>query len=752
MNRSAAHLLAVLALGASSFASTATARADDVDARVEALVATMSLDQKLAQLTVHVNSEAFEIDLVRRGVAANVMNFGYKDREEEALHAAWRESGNRIGMIDGLDMEYGYRTLFPVPIAQAATFDLTLNREAARLTSAEASVSGVNWTFGPMVDVSRDQRWGRGVEGAGEDVLLASCLAGARVRGARQGGQLVSIKHYVGHGFPEGGREYGPVEMGEPFLRDVVLPPFRTAIAAGAEMVMAGFNAVNGVPVVASRRLLKDVLRGDLGFTGVVVSDWEAISQLMRHRLSDDPVEITAMALNAGVDFDMSSLFYQDHMPAALARGTVKLADVDAAVRRVLKMKFAAGLDSGSRFDPVRRDRAMAALMPEARKLAVEVARRGDVLLENRGDLLPLAGHKRIAVVGGLAGEPEAAVSFGPARAQLDEVVTLRRAIEERAAKDGIATEWIEACPQSCDGAKPSDPRIAQAAARAAAADVVVVAIGEHREYIGEAMSRADLRPSPGQTALVKALAATGKPVVVLILGGRAQIVEEFREAVGAILMVWHPGSTGSIAAAEILFGDVTPSGRLPFTWPLATGQSPLSYDMPPTARPADAVDHWTNRYIDLPPTPRYPFGYGLTTSKVVYGAPTLDRREAKIGDTVTVRVPITNAGSRPVREVAQAYVRDLFASRARPGRRLAAFRAVELAPGETKVVEMAIRPIDLGFHVETGHWVVEAGDFRVFVGADATASASVDFRLTDSLDVPARDEPVLCLDRVTAE
>jgi beta-glucosidase len=304
----------------------------------------------------------------------------------------------------------------------------------------------------------------------------------------------------------------------------------------------------------------------------------------------------------------------------------------------------------------------------------------------------------------------------------------------------------------SCDRAAPDDPRIAQAAARAAAADVVVVAIGEHREYIGEAMSRADLRPSPGQTALVKALAATGKPVVVLILGGRAQIVEEFREAVGAILMVWHPGSTGSIAAAEILFGDVTPSGRLPFTWPLATGQSPLSYDMPPTARPADAVDHWTNRYIDLPPTPRYPFGYGLTTSKVVYGAPTLDRREVKIGDTVTVRVPITNAGSRPVREVAQAYVRDLFASRARPGRRLAAFRALELAPGETKVVEMAIRPIDLGFHIETGHWVVEAGDFRVFVGADATASASVDFRLTDSLDVPARDEPVLCLDRVMAE
>lgn len=752
MIRPAAPLLVVLALAAGPLGVAASARADDLDDRVEKHLATMSLDEKLAQLTVHVNSEAFDLGLVRRRVAANVMNFGYKDDEEEALHAAWRESGNRIGMIDGLDMEYGYRTLFPVPIAQAATFDLTLNREAARLTSSEASVSGVNWTFGPMVDVSRDQRWGRGVEGAGEDVLLASCMAGARVRGSRQGGQLVSIKHYVGHGFPEGGREYGPVEIGEPFLRDVVLPPFRTAIAAGAEMVMAGFNAVNGVPIAASRHLLTDVLRGDLGFTGVVVSDWEAISQLMRHRLSDDPVEITALAFNAGVDFDMSSLFYQNHIPTALARGTVRLADVDTAVRRVLRMKFAAGLDSGSRFDPARRDRAMAELMPQARRLAVEVARRGDVLLENRGDLLPFAGVKRIAIVGGLAGEPEAAVSFGPARAQLDEVVTLRRAIEERAAKDGVAAEWIEACPHSCQEAAPGDARIAAAAAAAAKADVVVVAIGEHRELTGEAMSRADLRPSPGQTALVEALAATGRPVVVLILGGRAQVVEEFREAVGAILMVWHPGSTGSIAAAEILFGDVTPSGRLPFTWPIATGQEPLSYDMPPTARPADAIDHWTNRYIDLPPTPRYPFGHGLTTSKVVYGAPTLDRREAKLGDTVTVRVAITNAGARPVREVAQAYVRDLVASRARPERRLAAFRAVELRPGETRTVEMAIRPIDLGFHLENGHWVVEKGDFRVFVGADATASAAVDFRLTESLDVPSRDEPVLCLDRVMAE
>lgn len=728
------------------------ARVDEFDDRAAAMVAGMTLTEKLAQISVDTNAENFPFADITSGVIGNIMNFGYVDAEKDEAQAAWLRSPRRLRMLDGIDMEYGFRTLFPVPIAQAATFDLASNREAARLAAQEAVASGVDWTFGPMVDLSRDQRWGRMVEGAGEDVLLSACMAGARTRGAREGGQFVSLKHFAAHGFPEGGREYGAVEMSETFLRDVVLPPFRTGIAAGADMVMAAFNTLNGVPVAASRHLLRDLLRDDLGFRGPIVSDWESIAQMARQGLSEDPVEIVARSITAGVDMDMASGHFRKYLPEAVRRGLVTPDDIDVAARRVVRMKLARGLDGPSSFDPAQREARVAALAAEARRVAIESARKADVLLQNRGDLLPLAGVKRIAVVGGLADDAPVLMASGPARGRKEDVVTLKGAIAERAARSGIATDWIEACIYSCLTAAPDDPRIREAAARAGEADVAIVVVGENRELTGEATSRTELAPSPGQLALIRAVAATGKPVVVLLVGGRAQVIEDFRERVGAILMVWFPGTHGSIAAAEILFGDITPSGRLPFTWPRSAAEEPLSYDELPTARPAEVDNRWTHRYVDRPPGPRHPFGFGLTTSKVDYGAPRLDRAEVRIDDVVTVRVAVTNSGRRAVREVVQAYARDLVASRTRPLRRLAAFAAVELAPGETKDVALSIRPIDLGFHIENGHWIVEAGTFRLFVGADAEATAHVDVRLLDSADRTARDEPVLCLDRVLAE
>lgn len=725
----------------------ATAAPDEAETRVETLLGAMTLSEKIAQLTVVSDYPGFDFARIETGEAGNVMNFGYSDRDMRLLAAAWPKSGQKIPMLAGIDMEYGYRTLLPVPIAQAATFDIAANREAARLMAREAAIDGIDWTMGPMVDVSRDQRWGRTVEGAGEDVLLASCLAGARTQGARAGGQAVILKHFVGHGFAEGAREYGPVELGEPFLRDVALPPFRTAIAVGADMVMAAFNAVNGVPMAANRRLLQDVLRGEAGFAGAIVSDWESIKQLRYHGLADDPVEVVALALRAGVDLDMSSDQYRLHLAEALRRGLVDGDEIDAAVRRVLRTKVRLERERAAA-DP--NSASPASVAVDLRRLSIEIARYADVLLENSGDAVPLKGVRRLAIVGGLADDAAAHMGPTPGHAREADVTTFARAISQRASREGIAADVVEACPRSCADVPPGDPRIAEAARRAATADAIVVVVGEDDRGSGEATSRADLRLPAGQIALVRALIATGRPVVALLQGGRAQVVEEIHDGLGALLMVWFPGTHGAIAAAEILFGDVAPSGRLPFTWPRATGQSPLSYDLPPTSRPASAEDRWTNRYIDLPPEPRYPFGHGLTTSRVDYAEPILDRPRAGVADTVTVRVAVTNRGTRTVREVVQLYARDLLASRARPGRGLAAFEPVEIAAGQTRQVALTVRVADLGFHVENGHWIVEPGVFRFFVGPDARATRAVDLTVGDALDVAPKDGPILCLDRLT--
>lgn len=740
-------LVGLLLVAALSGGTAAGAASDEVETRVEALLGAMTLPEKIAQLTVVSDYPGFDFARIETGEAGNVMNFGYSDRDMRLLAAAWPKSGQKIPMLNGIDMEYGYRTLLPVPIAQAATFDIAANREAARLMSREAVLDGIDWTMGPMVDVSRDQRWGRTVEGAGEDVLLASCLAGARTQGARAGGQAVILKHFVGHGFAEGAREYGPVELGEPFLRDVALPPFRTAIAVGADMVMAAFNAVNGVPMAANRRLLQEVLRGEAGFGGAIVSDWESIRQLRFHRLAEDPVEVVALALRAGVDLDMSSDQYRLHLAEALRRGLVRGDEIDAAVRRVLRTKVRLERERAAA-DP--RLASPAVVAAELRRLSVEIARRSDVLLENAGNAVPLKGVRRLAIVGGLADDAAAHLGPTPGHAAEAKVTTFARALSERAAGSGVAADVVEGCPKSCAEAAPDDPRIGAAARRAAAADAIVVVVGEDERRIGEATSRADLRLPAGQIALVRALVATGRPVVVLLQGGRAQIVEEIRDGLGALMMVWFPGTDGAVAAAEILFGDVAPSGRLPFTWPRASGQSPLSYDLPPTSRPASAQDRWTNRYLDLPPEPRYPFGHGLTTSPVDYADPVLDRPQASVADTVTVRVAVTNRGTRGVREVVQLYARDLLASRARPDRRLVAFEPVEIEPGRTREVALEVRVADLGFHVENGHWIVEPGVFRFFAGPDARATRAVDLTVTDGLDVAPRDEPILCLDRLT--
>lgn len=721
-------------------------KADEIDRKIDALMKRMTLEDKIGQVTLASIAEVFHYERVASGAYGNVMNFGTAPEFAKVL-AAWKTSRLKIPLLHGTDVIYGNRTLFVPPIGQAATFDLALNRAAAEQAGRESVAAGTNWTFAPMVDINRDPRWGRVVEGAGEDVHVGACMAAARVEGFRAGGMVVSAKHFAAYGFGEGGRDYDAVEMGEPFLRDHVLPPFRAAIAAGAQTVMSSFNAFNGMPATANHRLLTEILKGDMRFTGIVTSDWGAIDQLKNHGLSPDPLDMTVATFNAGVDLDMASDFYRTHMKTALARGLVKPSRLDDAVRRVLRLKFEAKLDERMVLDPAETPKILAALAPQGKATAIEMGRRSTLLLENRDGRLPLVGVKRLAIVGGLADSPRDHMGPHPALSKPEDIVTLRKAITDRAAKAGASVDYVEACGACRLPAETDEATIRAAAETAAAADVIVVVIGETYEESGEAAARADLAFSAPQVKLVKALAATGKPVVALVEGGRPMVVEDIRDDVAALAMVWFPGTYGAIGVAEVLFGDVAPSARSPMTWPRSTGQLPLSYDRLPTGRPASADDKWTNKYIDVGWTPRYPFGHGLSYGTTTFSAPRLDRAKASAADTVRVTVTVKNDGPIALRETVQVYVHDVIASRSRPGRELKGFAQVDLAPGEAKDVTVPIRVETLGFHVEDGSWVVEPGRFEIFVGKNAEAEAEVDLEVTKGLRVRPWEAPIPCIE-----
>ena len=726
------------------------ARADAIDRRIDATMRKMTLEDKIGQVTLASIAEVFDYDKVTSGAYGNVMNFGTAPEFAKVL-AAWRKSRLKIPLLHGTDIIYGNRTLFVPPLGQAASFDLGLNRSASEHMALESVAAGTNWTYAPMVDLNRDPRWGRVVEGAGEDVHLAACMAGARVAGVRAGGLVATAKHFVGYGFGEGGRDYDAVEMGEPFLRDRVLPPFRAAIAAGAESVMSSFNAFNGVPATANRHLLTDILRRDMRFRGIVTSDWGAIDQLKNHGLSPDPLDLTVATFNAGVDLDMASDFFRKYLPIAIAQGRVSKARLDEAVRRVLRVKFETDLGKRMHVDPEAAKATQAKLDPRGREIAIEMGRRTTLLLHNPKDRLPLTGAKRIAVVGGLADSPRDHMGPHPGLSQMGDIVTLRAAITERAAKAGASVDYLEACGACRFPAETDEATIADAAKAAGEADVIVAVVGETYEESGEAAARADLALSAPQVKLVETLAATGKPVVVLLTGGRPMLVETIIDKVDAIAMVWFPGTYGAIGAAEVLFGDVSPSARSPVTWPRSTGQLPLSYDRLPTGRPASADDKWTNKYIDIAWTPRFHFGYGLSYGTTTVSAPRLDEATAKAGDTVKVLVSVTNSGRMAVRETVQVYVHDVIASRSRPARELKGYAQVDLAPGETREVAVPIRVSALGFHVEDGSYVVEPGTFRIFAGKDATAEAFADLEVTSGSKVPPWAAPIPCVDPVKA-
>ncbi|WP_347304550.1 glycoside hydrolase family 3 N-terminal domain-containing protein (plasmid) [Croceibacterium sp. TMG7-5b_MA50] len=711
---------------------------------VEALLGRMTVEEKAGQLTlmaaawaggaaVSLNpagaATSFDAQVaeVRAGRIGGVFNGNGAEMARQMQIAATRESRLKVPMLFAADIIHGFRTVFPMPLAEAGSFDPELARRTARAAGAEAAAAGIDWTFAPMVDVARDARWGRGIEGAGEDVLLNRVMADARVRGFQGENGLAApdavaacAKHFAAYGAAEAGLDYNTVDVSERTLREIYFPSFQSAFEAGAPTTMASFNELSGVPATANEWLLTQVLRDEWGFDGLVVSDYTGDMELIAHGFAADEREATRLAFLAGVDMSMQSGFYIRHLPDLVATGEVPMKRLDQAVRRVLALKVHLGLfdDPFRRIDPEReRTKVRTA---ENLALAREAGSRSVVLLKNDGELLPLPrSGRRIALIGPFAAGQHDLIGpwnvYGTDAEAVDLATGIRMAVADPALVTVTEGSGIDA---------PLDGGIEQAVAAAQGADVVVLAIGESQRMSGEAQSRTEIAVPAPQMALAAAVAATGKPVVVLLRTGRALALEQPVLDAPAILVTWFLGSQDGPAIADVLFGQVAPSARLPVSFPFATGQVPYHYAHKSTGRPNPPgnLQEYKARYRDWPNAARFPFGHGLTYGTISYSALDLGGGRLARDGKLTVSATIANNGRYAATEVVQLYIRDTTASITRPVRELKAFRRVALAPGESTAVSFTLSRADLLFIGTNLEPTVEPGRFQLWIAPSAEA------------------------------
>lgn len=675
----------------------------------------MSLDEKIGQLNLAPNNPNFDRAEVAGGHVGGVLAFT-DPRGIADIQAVARGSRLGIPLLVGLDVVHGFRTLFPLGLAEAASFDPGLGREAARIAAAEAVAAGVNWTFSPMADLARDPRWGRMIEGFGEDALLGRLFTQARVEGYRAGGLATSLKHFAGYGAAQGGRDYDAAEIPVSDLHDSYLPSFRAGILAGATSVMSAFQALNGVPASASRPLLTGILRERWGYDGFVVSDWQAIAELIPHGVAGSPAEAAVKALAAGVDMDMASGLYREHLAPAVRDGRVPEAMVTEAARRVLRAKVRIGLLD--RPAPAAVPDAIPAPTPEAREAARRIAQDTIVLLRNAGALPLGPGSGRIAVIGGMASSPKDLIGPHAALARYEDGVGILDGLRERAERAGLAVAHAPGCDAACI----DETGFAVATETARAADTVVAVLGEPMDMTGEGGSRAHLTLPGRQAELLRRLVETGRPVILVLVASRPIELGPVVDRLAGLAMAWFPGTEGGHAVADILFGDADPSAKLPVTWPRTIGQVPLTYDRRPSGRPYAPKNRFTLRYVDEELSPLFPFGFGLSYTRFALSDLAVASPRIPPDGTLEVRARLSNTGARAGREVAQLYIRQRVASVSRPLRQLKAFEKVRLKPGESRTLTFRVPASELGSHREDGSYVVEPGPFEAFVGTDSEA------------------------------
>jgi beta-glucosidase len=725
---------------------------EEIERRVNSLLQQMTLEEKAGQITQFAGINPHTTEMIKQGKVGSLLGVLGAEEVNRAQRAAVENSRLKIPLIIGYDVIHGYRTIFPVPLASAGSFDPQLIEQSERVAAKEATASGVKWTFAPMVDIARDPRWGRIVEGAGEDPYLGSVIAVARVRGF-QGNNMADpesvvacAKHYVAYGAVEGGRDYNTVDISEQLLREVYLPPFHAAVDAGVGTLMSAFNDLNGIPATANRHTLTEILRGEWKFKGFVVADYDAVHELIPHGVAADDSHATLEALTAGVDMDMADDDYERFVPGLVKSGKLPESVVDEAVRRVLRVKFKAGLFEHPYADPNREKTDI--LTPESLQTERKMAQESMVLLQNNSDLLPLKKNQTVAVIGPLADDKASQLGAWAGNGQAKDAVTPLEGIKAKLGNGrvlyakgvdippferGLAAGVAAPAPVSATGVagvetsnKPAS--IEDAVSAANKADTVILVVGELAGMTGEASSRASLDLPGDQMKLISAVLATKKPVVLVLESGRPLDITWAPEHVTSIIQAWYLGVQAGNAIADVLFGDASPSGHLPLSWPRTVGQIPVYYNHKSTGRPS-APDRWHTGYLDLTNEPLYPFGYGLTYTKFKFSGVKAESPVSKDG-TLRVSAEIENTGKREGTEVVQLYVHDRIAPTSRPVRELKGFQRVTLAPGEHKTVEFSVRANDLGSYDPEMHWIVPSGTYDVWVAPDSVSGLATTFEV----------------------
>jgi beta-glucosidase len=724
------------------------------EGRIDSLLRIMTLEEKIGQMNQYngfwditgpvptAGDAALKYANLEKGLVGSMLNIRGAEQVRKMQELALKGSRLRIPLIFGMDVIHGYKTMFPIPLAEAASWDLDAIGQSARVAAVEASAAGINWTFAPMVDISRDPRWGRVMEGAGEDPYLGSKIAAARVKGF-QGGDLsapntvaTSVKHFAGYGFSEAGKDYNTVDVGTSTLYNVILPPFHAAVKAGARTVMNSFNTLNGIPATANAFLQREILKGAWGFDGFVVSDWSSGLEMINHGYARDLKHVAELAANAGSDMDMESYAYITHLKSCVEEGKVSMEVIDDAVRRILQVKFELGLfDDPYRYCEAEREKSLLD-HPDHHAAALEMAKKSIVLLKNTGNLLPLKkGTQKIALIGALANDKNSPLGNWRGAGEDNSAVSVLEGVRKytpgvryvKGADLAVGTtEFIRKVAIN-ETDKSGFPEAIKAAK---SAEVVIMVLGEHGFQSGEGRSRANLDLPGVQQELLEAVYKVNKNIVLVLMNGRPLTITWAQDHIPAIVEAWHLGSQSGNAIAQVLFGEYNPSGKLPMTFPRSIGQVPLYYNTFSTGRPGPQELVFWAHYNDETNAPLYPFGYGLSYTTFEY----TDLRINQTGPSLfEVRVTVKNTGQRAGEEVVQLYIQDKFSSVVRPVRELKGFEKILLEPGITQEVRFEIGEEALGYFDNNGKFVVEPGEFEVMVGGNSQEGLKGGLMLTVS-------------------
>jgi beta-glucosidase len=721
-----------------------TPQKDDAETRemnrfIDNLMKEMTLEEKIGQLTLFTSDmdhtgpfiRDHYIDDIKAGRVGAIFNAYTAEYTRELQRMAVEETRLGIPMLFGYDVIHGHRTIFPIPLGETASWDMEAIQESARIAALEATAEGLHWTFSPMIDVTRDPRWGRVAESSGEDPFLTARVARAKVRGY-QGDDLKDLhtmlataKHFAAYGAPQAGRDYHTVDMSEITLRNKFLPPFKATVEEDIATFMTAFNDLFGVPATGSEYLLTQILRDEWGFEGFVVTDYTSINEMVPHGFARDNKHAAELAINAGVDMDMQGSVFNDYLVELVNEGKVSEKTIDIAVRRILTMKYKLGLfeDPYRYSDPEREEKYV--MTDEHIAFARDFSRKSIVLLKNENKTLPLSDDvNSIALIGPMADNQRDLIGSWSAAGDYTKSVTLRQGIINR---QGNRTRINYAKGSTVNDLDKSG--FSEAIRAAAASDVVIMALGEHYWQSGEAASRSNIDLPGVQEELFNEIVKLGKPVIVVLMNGRPLTLENVDEKASAILETWFLGTTTGDAIADVLFGDYNPSGKLPVTFPRNVGQIPIFYNERNTGRPK-SEDKFTSKYLDVPNSPLYPFGYGLSYTTFEYSDITLSSNELKLNETLTASVYITNTGGRTGEEVVQLYIRQLVGSITRPVKELKAFEKVALEPGERKEVTFDLTWKDLAFYNARNEFKAEPGEFHLFIGTNSADVQQTQFTL----------------------